>query len=197
VLLRHFGGRPSYEEVAAVLGVPVGTVRSRLNEARLRLAGLLREEAARAHPDAGRRQGSREREMRDVVDAVNRGDMSGYADSLAPDVVGLTGERRVRGRATLVRALHDATPAAGVRVHLDRVVSSAGITILEAALVNPDDDPDHCPPAAVQVHFHPAGRSERILFAYPRSGAEEGRAGRPSKRTASSASAASVTSSRS
>jgi RNA polymerase sigma factor (sigma-70 family) len=36
----------SYEEIADVLGVPVGTVRSRLNRARARLAGLTNDETS-------------------------------------------------------------------------------------------------------------------------------------------------------
>ncbi len=166
VLLRHFGGRAAYGEIAAILGVPVGTVRSRLNEARLRLADLLLAEAARAHPDAGRRLEAGERHLREVVDAANRGDMSGYAEPLAEDVLGLAPREVIRGRDPLVRALHDNTPAAGVRIRFDRAVVSAGITVLEAGLECPTEDPNHCPPATTQVHFHPAGRTERILFAF-------------------------------
>jgi len=41
VMLRYFGSYDSYDEVAAILGVPVGTVRSRLSEARARLADAM------------------------------------------------------------------------------------------------------------------------------------------------------------
>ncbi|MET0418236.1 MAG: sigma-70 family RNA polymerase sigma factor, partial [Actinoplanes sp.] len=41
-LLRYFSDASSYEQIAAVCGVPVGTVRSRLSHARRALAGGLR-----------------------------------------------------------------------------------------------------------------------------------------------------------
>jgi RNA polymerase sigma factor (sigma-70 family) len=41
VLLRYFTDSSSYQQIAAICGVPVGTVRSRLNEARRRLTAAL------------------------------------------------------------------------------------------------------------------------------------------------------------
>src|SRR6266576_2748812 len=46
VLLRHFTRSNSYEAIAAVTGVPVGTVRSRLSRARTLLATALQRETA-------------------------------------------------------------------------------------------------------------------------------------------------------
>jgi RNA polymerase sigma factor (sigma-70 family) len=46
VALRYFSGHSSYKEISAVLGVPMGTVKSRLNTAKLMLAGALLETAS-------------------------------------------------------------------------------------------------------------------------------------------------------
>jgi RNA polymerase sigma-70 factor (ECF subfamily) len=50
VMLRHFTRTSSYAAIAALTGVPVGTVRSRLNRARALLATELEREAAAAFP---------------------------------------------------------------------------------------------------------------------------------------------------
>ena len=166
-LLRFFATRCSYQEIAAILDLPVGTVRSRLNQVKLRLAEALLTEAARAHPDIPAREQAAARYHHDCVDAVNRGDLSGCTERWAPDVAGrLIGGPAIRGRAGLARAIADNTPRAGVRVLLDRVIASEQITVLEARLSNPPDAPTHCPPATTQVHFHPGGRTQSILFAY-------------------------------
>ena len=54
VVLRHFGGR-SYEEIAAVLGIPEKTVKSRLYTARQRLAEILVTPEPSARPSGLRR----------------------------------------------------------------------------------------------------------------------------------------------
>jgi RNA polymerase sigma factor (sigma-70 family) len=51
VMLRYFTRFDSYEDIAAALGVPVGTVRSRLNQATTRLGKALLESASLAHVD--------------------------------------------------------------------------------------------------------------------------------------------------
>ncbi len=166
-ILRYFGVRNSYDEIAAVLGVPVGTVRSRLNQVRLKLADRLLAQASCAHPDMAHRQAERERHFREAFAAVNRGDFSCYSHDWADDILASSGdEPSLRGRKQVVRALHDATPAMGVKIHLERVIASVGVTVLEARFENPADVPEHCPPATTQVFLHPDGQTRNILLAF-------------------------------
>ncbi|HEV8163909.1 MAG TPA: sigma-70 family RNA polymerase sigma factor [Actinomycetota bacterium] len=83
LVLRHFGGGRSYAEIAQICGVPVGTVRSRLNEGRRKLAEVLLAEADAAHGDAGslaRRRGDRLQEM---LGASVEGGLAGVVADLA------------------------------------------------------------------------------------------------------------------
>lgn len=51
-MLRYFTDVTAYEDIAALCATPVGTVRSRLNHARRKLAGALLSSADRVHDDA-------------------------------------------------------------------------------------------------------------------------------------------------
>jgi RNA polymerase sigma factor (sigma-70 family) len=53
-MLRYFGGHSSYEEISATLGVPMGTVKSRLNMVKLKLAEALLETASLEHDETRR-----------------------------------------------------------------------------------------------------------------------------------------------
>ncbi|PLS82836.1 MAG: hypothetical protein CYG60_23485, partial [Actinobacteria bacterium] len=73
-VLRYFGSHASYEEISATLGVPVGTVKSRLNGAKIKLAEALLETADLEHGEARRVVESRTRFFRAAYDEHNRGD---------------------------------------------------------------------------------------------------------------------------
>ncbi|MEU7899955.1 sigma factor-like helix-turn-helix DNA-binding protein [Nonomuraea sp. NPDC049152] len=62
-----------YDRIAQVCGVPVGTVRSRLSQARAKLAGAL-EATAAAHSDARLRTAASWDEARGTLSAAEAGD---------------------------------------------------------------------------------------------------------------------------
>jgi RNA polymerase sigma-70 factor (ECF subfamily) len=170
VMLRYFTRSAGYVEIAAILGIPVGTVRSRLNEAKRRLADALLAAATTAHRDQAALVDEQERWWRAVVAQVEgEGSAALYAASAAPDalVEAPSLGYRVVGVEDQARGMVE-TIAAGVRVHLTGIVASEGVTIVEADYANPVEDPQHCPATHTEVRFHPEGRATRIILYYAR-----------------------------
>ncbi|WP_431961274.1 RNA polymerase sigma factor [Actinacidiphila sp. bgisy160] len=170
LVLRHFtAGVSSYEQIAAACGLPVGTVRSRLSQARAKLARALADTADGAHDDTARRTRASRTEAHETLAAAERGH---FADLLrerwSPEVALLSGKERVGGRDLLIRGM-DCDLTAGVRQRLAHAVAGRSLTVWEMDIANPPDNPDHCPPAVAWLMTHdPAGRVERLRLHHPR-----------------------------
>src|SRR5215207_1831951 len=169
-MLRHFGSYSSYEEISAILGVPVGTVRSRLNQVKVKLADALLETAGLAHGDARRLTESRTRYFAAATEEISRGKgYEAFAAAFAedPELV-LTSGKVLRGRMHLIEDL-EGDLTAGTKMHLTDVIAGKDVTIVETDFGNPPEDPFHCPPATTQVHFQRGGETQRVhLYFAPR-----------------------------
>jgi RNA polymerase sigma-70 factor (ECF subfamily) len=167
LLLRHFTGCASYDQIAAVCGIPIGTVRSRLNEGRRKLSDALVAEAARAEPDDRRAVEARARELEDAISYMSEtGDARAFADLCAADVELVSHAERHHGREPLLKTAA-ADTAAGVRYLPTNIVSSRSITVSQGRFENPPDDPEHCPVNVVQIHYHPRGLTSRLTQHFP------------------------------
>jgi RNA polymerase sigma factor (sigma-70 family) len=167
VMLRHFTRCTSYEEIARVTAVPVGTVRSRLNRARARLAGTLLATAegtplSHARAEAAARQQWTEfyREVHD------RPVPRTYHQLFAPDVEVCDPAGQWHGISAW-SAEERAAISVGVRASVIGVLASPGITIIEIDFSNPAEWPGHCPPHATFVHRLRDGRSRQLRIHYP------------------------------
>lgn len=168
VMLRYFTRHVAYTEIAAVLGLPIGTVRSRLHQAKRRLADALLASAAAAHQDHAALVAARWQWWHALTEQIERAGIADlYVADAAPDVLveAPAFGYRMRGAEDQAHGMV-ASVAAGVRVQLTNIVTSAGITIVEGDYDNPPDDPEHCPPTHTEVRFHPNGPTTRIILYY-------------------------------
>ena len=160
-LLRFFGRGHSYAEIAQLCGVPVGTVRSRLHQAKAELGARLLAEAGRTpRGDAGWAQ----RVRASYLSLAGR-DPDPYVAMFAPDADIAASGFVVQGRDQ-IRAMCEQDLDDGTGTRLVDVVSSAAITVIESKFVNPPDDPRHCPPAVTQVLFHDGTDQVRRALGY-------------------------------
>lgn len=162
LMLRHFTGVTAYRDIADVCGVPVGTVRSRLNEGRGRLSRALLATADAAHGDVAALTEARRRGAEEMVAAAEREDFTTALAAWSPTVeISLPSGVRTAGTDMYVEGVRRDI-AAGVRIRMTNVVASRDLSLLEFDLLNPPEDPFHCPPGTLWVLHLRAERVERF-----------------------------------
>jgi RNA polymerase sigma-70 factor (ECF subfamily) len=170
MLLRYFGSFGSYEEIAAILGIPVGTVRSRLFDGKARLVELLLAAAGVASNDQLSLQEERRALFFECMREIfTHRRCDAYFDAHAPDLqIDWSGQRTTRGREALQREIEGDFDA-GVVMSPQRVLASGNVSVLEGRFLNPADKPQHCPPGLALVMFHEGSRITRMnLYLSPR-----------------------------
>ncbi|MEV6166974.1 sigma-70 family RNA polymerase sigma factor [Streptomyces sp. NPDC051954] len=170
LVLRHFSTTvTSYERIADVCAVPVGTVRSRLNQARAKLVTALAAKADTSHADIAQRTRASRIEARETLDAAESGHFGKLlTERWSPEIALLQGDDRVGGHSLLVHAM-DSDVEVGVRQRLVHVVAGRSLVIWEMDITNPVDAPEHCPPSvAWLMTLDDVGRVHRLRLFHPK-----------------------------
>ena len=175
-MLRYFGGHSSYEEISATLGVPMGTVKSRLNTAKLRLAEALLQTAGLEHDETRRLAKARANFFEAAYMQYNQA--KGYeilASAFSEEMMFSLSNGRVftRGYEFMIKDM-DRDLELGVKFHPKEVISSKDVAVIECDLESPPDDPDHCPPAITEVAVYRDGKIHRLHWYLPPRPVREG-----------------------
>jgi len=163
-MLRYFGGHSSYEEISATLGVPMGTVKSRLNTIKLRLAEALLETASLEHDEARRLAEARENFFKAGYAECNQAEgCEILASAFSEDLVVSFSNGRVftRGYEFMIKDMVRDLEI-GAKTHPKEAISSKDVAVIECDLESPPEDPHHCPPAISQVAVYREGKIHRL-----------------------------------
>ncbi|WP_427925299.1 sigma factor-like helix-turn-helix DNA-binding protein [Streptomyces sp. cg40] len=176
--LRNFSGITSYQEIAEACEVPVGTVRSRLNQARAKMAKVLLSTRTQGHEDAAAiTEGSRQ-EAEVTLDGAMRGQLPGKIVELWPAETELVGVLNKEGGRVHPFPAMRGTRTKGVTEHPRHVVASRDIAIREMEAVNPAGISNPCPPSLAWLMFRQDGWVRKLRVVFP--GALSGGAQQPS-----------------
>lgn len=165
VLLRHFGNYSSYEEISAELAIPVGTVRSRLAEARRKLSDDLTSLSQQPDYDERRSRQAWNRFYADALAKVNRGVRDDLINHCLENMQVIAGGQVFRSRLKMELEI-DGDIETGTLTHPVRIHSSGNISVIDTRVTNPPDQPARCPVGFTVVIYRTGDRSHRA-YMYP------------------------------
>jgi len=167
LMLRHFSGITSYQEIAHACEIPVGTVRSRLNQARAKLAQVLLTTATHMHDDASRLTEDSRQEAEVTLEGARRGHQPREILELWPAETELVGVLSTPGERCHPFPAMWRNREKGVTQHLRHVVASRSITIWEMDVTNPAGIPDPCPPTLAWLMLRRNRRVQTLRVIFP------------------------------
>ncbi|MGH3164290.1 MAG: RNA polymerase sigma factor [Trebonia sp.] len=167
VMLRYFSEMSSYEQIAVACDIPVGTVRSRLSQARVKLTASLAAIASQAHPDIAGLTSERRLEGIELLEAAERGEFArALSDRWMADVEFISGQGERGDRDRIIAAM-DGDLTDNVHQQMASTIASHDLTIWDMTIINPPEDPLHCPPAVTWLLTLSGGRVNRMRLFHP------------------------------
>ncbi|HEU4470669.1 MAG TPA: sigma-70 family RNA polymerase sigma factor [Flavisolibacter sp.] len=162
ILLRYFSGFHTYEEIAAILHIPIGTVRSRLNQAKKMLRDQWQTEAF-----AGKQEKANEEWNAYYAGSyggmhANDGCKSVFTSHIEEaDVVFPSGSRQRGGK--VFEQMIESDRSAGSWLRPVNISSSGSISIIESIHFNSSAHPHHCPQRSVLVVYRKGAMASKVF----------------------------------
>jgi RNA polymerase sigma factor (sigma-70 family) len=161
-MLRYFSDLSSYEQIARMCALPIGTVRSRLSQARVKLNGALSATAERSHEDASAKLQICRQDAVDTLAAADRGAFAELTVRWSPELE-VIGEQGRPGGADLWLTVLQTDHQNGARRRPVNVIVGGDVVIWETELINSPDRPAGRPSSAAWVMSLDAGGLVRQL----------------------------------
>jgi RNA polymerase sigma factor (sigma-70 family) len=162
LLLRYFSSKQSYNEIAEILSVPVGTVRSRLNEAKAKLAAAWRQPVK---TDSVRERNTWNQFYQETLSGLhhNAEQRRIFLEHLQWETEVMTPFNKLIGNGRdFFEGMIASDQACGSWLKPTDIISSGDISIIEQAHFNSPEHPDHCPPVCVVIIYRKKEKVERM-----------------------------------
>lgn len=163
LLLRYFSAFQSYGEIACILNIPLGTVRSRLNEARSKLTASWNQYSDVDSRISDHAQ-SWDHFYYNTLSSMHRQDTSKkeFFSHFHKDVQIISPGGQEVHDARFFEGMICEDREVGSWLSPVNIISNGNISIVEARHFNSTDHPDHCPPASVMIIYRKKEQVTRI-----------------------------------
>jgi len=165
VMLRYFSKLNSYNDIAVILGIPIGTVRSRLAAARVRMMNLLpavTDQTDQASLEANYWTDYYWKTMTTFYDDPMSRNV--FFNHLNPNLsIQFTSGKKATGRALFEKEL-DNDLYFGSRMNLSDVYSGHTITVVEGNNFNHPDHPERCAPNTTLVFIRDKDKVQKMYI---------------------------------
>ena len=165
VILRYFSVFNDYEYISKILGIPVGTVRSRLNEAKKQLKKIWDSNLSDM-PNNIRREAEYWNDFYSSVINVQY-DLQvreRFFDHLIPELTIQYSNGELKQGRKLIEKEFDDDLTYGTAYKLSSVFNLKDIGIAQGENINSVEYPDRCPPKTTMIFYRKGSKSHHINF---------------------------------